>query len=70
MPAQEVTGALRGRVPELDFAGEGSAFPQRLPSDDPKGSRESPMPTGTMGEAHGRGDTSAWPRSRALRNDD
>lgn len=70
MPAQEVTGALRGRVPELDFAEEGSAFPQRLPSDDPKGSREGPTPTGTMGEAHGLGDMSVWPRSRTLRNDD
>lgn len=64
VPAQEVTGVLRGRVPDLDFAGEGSAFPQRLPSDDPESSREGPTPTGTMGEAHGPGDTAAWPQSR------
>ena len=61
--AQKVRGAMRGRVPDLDFA-EGNAFPQRLLSDDPESSREGLKPTGTMGEAHGPGDTSAWPQSR------
>lgn len=48
VPAQEVTGALRGGVPELDFAGEGVHFLRDFQVMTPR-VQESPMPTGTMG---------------------
>ena len=69
VPAQEVRGAMRGRVPDLDFA-ERSAFPQRLLSDDPESSREGLKPTGTMREAHGTWGHVSLATKQNLRNDD